>query len=91
MLAVLLGPTAEGPRVSQDGTTILFGLPGVQVRHVERDDDAAAACPVCGVFSTSVRQRRTTRPRHLPYGEEPLCRGRPKIVKVGFHRLWINT
>ena len=85
MLAVLLGPTAEGPRVRQDGTTILFGLPGVRVRHVERDEDdgtrlvhvvtddqAAAACPKCGVFSTSVRQRRTTRPRDLPYGEQRL-------------------
>ena len=68
----------------QDGTTILFGLPGVRVRYVERDhdagrvvhvvtsDEAAAACPKCGVFSSSVRQRRTTRPRDLPYGQEPL-------------------
>ena len=70
--------------MSHDGTTILFGLPGVRVRHVKRDDagarvvhvvtddGAAAACPKCGVFSTSVRQRRTTRPRDLPYGEEQL-------------------
>jgi hypothetical protein len=70
--------------VSSDGTTILFGLPGVRVHevvraadgarvvHVVTDDEAAAACPACGVFSTSVRQRRTTRPRDLPYGEEPL-------------------
>lgn len=67
-----------------DGTTILFGLPGVAVNAVERvgdgmrtvhlrtDDPAAAACPECGVFSSSVRQRRTTRPRDLPYGEAPL-------------------
>jgi transposase len=84
MLAVFLEPTAEGPRVSQDGTTILFGLPGVRVRevlrgadgtrvvHVLTDDVTAAACPDCGVFSKRVRQRRTTRPRDLPYGEEPL-------------------
>jgi transposase len=70
--------------VRQDGTTILFGLPGVRVRHVERDDhgvrvvhvvtddEAAAACPQCGVFSSAVRQRRTTRPRDLRYGEEQL-------------------
>jgi transposase len=70
--------------VRQDATTILFGLPGVRVRHVERndddgrvvhvvtDDEAAAACPQCGVFSSSIRQRRTTRPRDLPYGEEQL-------------------
>ncbi len=67
-----------------DGTTILFGLSGVAVTRVERDFDGrrtvhlrtddvdAAACPDCGVFSTSVRQRRTTRPRDLPYGEAPL-------------------
>ena len=55
-----------------DGTTILFGLPGVAVREVQRvasgrvahvltADPDAAACPVCGVFSQVVRQRRTTR------------------------------
>jgi transposase len=70
--------------VRQDGTTILFGLRGVRVREVERvadgsrlvhvltDDDSAAACPACGVLSNSVRQRRTTRPRDVPYGEELL-------------------
>jgi transposase len=39
--------------------------------HIERPEDWAA-CPECGVISTSVRQRRTTRPRDLPYGEEPI-------------------
>jgi transposase len=70
--------------VRHDGTTILFGLRGVRVRevvrvadgtrvvHVLTDDETAAACPACGVFSSSVRQRRTTRPRDLPYGEERL-------------------
>jgi transposase len=65
--------------------TILFGLPGVRVQkvvraadgarvvHVVTDDETAAACPVCGVLSTSVRQRRVTRPRDVPYGEEPLA------------------
>lgn len=50
--------------MSPDGTTILFGLPGVRVRevqrvadggrvvHVETDDVVAAACPNCGVIST---------------------------------------
>jgi transposase len=68
----------------ENGTTILFGLPGVAVDRVEKDadgartvhlrtaDEAAAACPRCGVFSGSVRQRRSTRPRDLPYGEAPL-------------------
>jgi transposase len=84
MLAVIKEPTAEGPRVRPDGTTILFGLPGVRVRDVERvddgtrlvhvvtDDETAAFCPECGVRSSAVRQRRTTRPRDLPYGEQPL-------------------
>jgi transposase len=73
----------------EKGTTILFGLPGVAVERVEcvRADDgepvrlvhvrtiasSAAGCPACGVVSTSVKQYRTTRPRDLPYGEEPLA------------------
>ncbi len=73
----------------EKGTTILFGLPGVAVERVERVTGAdsgtarlvhlrtavssAAGCPECGVISTSVRQYRTTRPRDLPYGEEPLA------------------
>jgi len=40
--------------------------------HVVTDDESAAACPACGVFSSTVRQRRTTRPRDVPYGEEPV-------------------
>jgi len=75
----------EGPRAMEEGTTILFGLPGVAVDHVEGDldgtrtvhvvtaDESAAACPVCGVFSSSVKQYRTTRPKDLPYGEAPLA------------------
>jgi len=71
--------------VRKDGTTyILFGLRGVRVREVVRaadsvrvvrvvtDDETAAACPACGVFSSSVRQCRTTRPRDVRYGKEPL-------------------
>ena len=63
-------------------TTVLFGLPGVRVQRVERDesggrvvhvetgsDTAAAGCPGCGVVSTSVKQNVTTAPRDLPYGE----------------------
>jgi len=44
-----------------------------RVVHLETDDPGACACPECGVFSTTVRQRRTTRPRELPYGEELLA------------------
>jgi transposase len=73
----------------ENGTSILFGLPGVAVQRVERVTgehgelvrlvhlvtvaSSAAGCPACGVMSTSVKQRRTTRPRDLPYGEEPLA------------------
>jgi transposase len=71
--------------VSSDSTTILFGLPGVRVQrvvraadgarvvHVVTDEETAAACPECGVLSTSVRQRRMTAPRDLPYGQAPLA------------------
>jgi transposase len=45
---------------------------GTRVVHVLTDDQTAAACPGCGVLSSLVRQRRTTRPRDLPYGEEGL-------------------
>lgn len=67
-----------------DGTTLLFGLPGVEVERVEQLDDgtrlvyvvtaeeAAAACPACGVVSTSVKERVTTSPRDIPYGEDPV-------------------
>ena len=52
-------------------TTVLFGLPGVRVdrvstddvgvRQVEffTDDERAAACPSCGVVSTSVKGMRS--------------------------------
>ena len=65
-----------------DGTTLLFGLPGVRVERVERLADGtrvvhvataeptAAACPSCRVFSTSVKARVTTSPRDIPYGQE---------------------
>jgi transposase len=65
-----------------DGTTLLFGLPGVRVERVERltdgtrvvhvatAEESAAACPSCGVFSTSVKGRVSTSPRDIPYGED---------------------
>jgi transposase len=64
-----------------DGTTLLFGLPGVRVERVERLPDgarvvhvvtaneAAAACPSCGVVSTSVKGQVATSPRDIPYGQ----------------------
>ena len=77
--------------MGSESTTILFGLPGVRVREVQRvgdgarmvhvvtNDPAAAACPQCGVISTAVRQRRTTRPRDLPYGDAP--------VRIRWHKV----
>jgi transposase len=65
-----------------DGTTLLLGLPGVRVERVERSadgtrvvhvvtaDEAAAACPACGVVSTSVKARVATSPRDIPYGPD---------------------
>ena len=65
-----------------DGTTLLFGLPGVRVERVERladgtrvvqvatADETAAAGPSCGVVSTSVKARVTTAPRDIPYGQD---------------------
>ncbi len=64
-----------------ESTTVLFGLPGVKVTGVFResdgsrvvevvtDEDTAAACPSCGVFSTSVKARVRTTPKDIPYGE----------------------
>ena len=65
-------------------TTILFDLPGVRVRHVERNQggerivhletaaEYAAGCPGCGVVATSVKECVTTAPRDLPYGERAI-------------------
>jgi len=69
-------------RPVSDGTTLLFGLPGVRVERVERRDEgarvvhvvtaeeAAAACPGCGVVSTSVKEYVTTSPKDIPYGQD---------------------
>ena len=64
-----------------NATTILFDLPGVRVRHVERDEfghrivhvetaaEYAAGCPGCAVVSTSVKEYVATAPRDIPFGE----------------------
>jgi transposase len=59
--------------------TLLLGLEGLGVIkveeageglvvHVATVDEAARACPECGVLSTSRKGGRVTRPRQLPYG-----------------------
>ncbi|MFE4824696.1 ISL3 family transposase [Streptomyces sp. NPDC056704] len=65
-------------------TTLLLDLDGVSVVRVERlagggrrvhlvtADEAARACPACGVFATRVKGSAVTRPRDLPYGESGL-------------------
>jgi transposase len=66
------------------GATLLLGVEGLAVERVELDPDgarvahlvtdeqAAAACPSCGVVSTSVKGHTRTRPRDIPYGDAPL-------------------
>lgn len=62
---------------------MLFGLRGVavgrvdstvdgRVVHVVTADPEAARCPVCRTASTAVKGHVATRPKDLPYGEEPL-------------------
>lgn len=67
-----------------DGTTLLLDLPGLAVAevvleegggrvvHVVTADESASACPSCGVFSTSTKERRCTQPRDIPYGDKPV-------------------
>ncbi len=45
---------------------------GVRVVHVLTDEEGAAACPACGVFSSSVKGHARTHPRDIPYGQAPV-------------------
>jgi len=68
----------------ENGTSLLLDLPGLAVWRVARqpdgsrvvdvvtDDASAAACPSCGVFSTSVKELRRTGPRDIPYGNNAI-------------------
>jgi hypothetical protein len=56
MLSVDSSREHEEPRVSPDGTTILFGLPGVGVRHVEY----VAVHPVLGRLTAPAGHRRAS-------------------------------
>ncbi|ASQ86164.1 transposase family protein [Mycobacteroides abscessus] len=41
----------------------------MRVVHVATAEEEGAACPSCGVFSTSLKGRVTTSPRDIPYGK----------------------
>jgi transposase len=45
---------------------------GARVVHLVTNEDGAAACPSCGTLSTSVKGHAITRPRDLPYGDDPV-------------------
>ncbi len=67
------------------GADRLVNLEGLAVHRVDLDEregrvvhlltatDAAAACPGCGVISTSLKGRTITRPRDIGYGQDPIC------------------
>lgn len=50
-----------------------LGEDGARVVHVATAEESAAACPACGVISTSLKGRARTRPRDLPYGTDPVA------------------
>jgi len=74
----------DAHRAVERAATLLLGIEGLAVQRVELDPDgarvahlvtdaeAAAACPSCGVVSTSVKGHALTRPRDIPYGDAPL-------------------
>lgn len=84
--------THEDVELLLSGTdaTRLLGLPGLAVDGVDVDPDgtrvvrvatadpAAAACPVCGVFSVSPKEWATTRPKDIPYGCDVRLRWRKR-------------
>lgn len=66
------------------GATRLLGIEGLDdvefaledavagVVHVVTGDGRAAACPSCGVLSSSMKGRAATHPRDIPYGPDPV-------------------
>jgi transposase len=45
-------------------------IDGTRVVHVITAEETAAACPGCGVVSTSLKERVITTPRDIPYGQD---------------------
>jgi transposase len=58
----------DGLAVTAVGRTAAGG----RLVRLETADETAAACPACGVFSTSVKEYVCTRPRDLPQGRTGL-------------------
>lgn len=77
------GQVVRGDAVER-GATLLLGIEGLAVERVELEEggarvahvvtaeESAAACPCCGVVSTSVKGLAVTHPRDVPYGEAPV-------------------
>ncbi|QYC38783.1 Transposase [Nonomuraea coxensis DSM 45129] len=73
----------HNPIETSTEATLLLDLEGLHVVKVERDhdghrivhvvtaDESARACPACGVFSVTVKERVATRPRDLRAGDSP--------------------
>lgn len=71
-------------RQGQHDATLLLGIDGLAVASVRledgggrvvdvvTDEETAAACPECGVLSTSRKGSAVTRPRDVPYGTAPI-------------------
>ncbi|MFD7045496.1 transposase family protein [Rhodococcus jostii] len=43
---------------------------GTRLVELVTDEDTAAACPSCGIFSTSVKEHVSTRPKDIPSGQD---------------------
>lgn len=77
-------------------TTLLLDLDGLAVRKVEHladgtrrghlttTDEAARACPLCGMFATRMNSHAVTGPRDLPFGDT-------KLELVWHKRRWYCT
>jgi transposase len=52
---------------------VLQGAGQAREVHLVTTEETAAACPSCGVISTSVKGSATTRPRDVPYGPDPVA------------------
>ena len=81
----MVQPTqSQHVRLTNEDAGKLLGLDGLGVAavlldadrarevHLVTTDDTAAACPSCGVISTSVKGSAITHPRDVPYGADPV-------------------